>query len=241
MCEKILLVVHQAHSDPGRIATELTRLGYDLDLRRPSCGDSLPADLDGHAGAVMFGGPMSANDDHLDFIRTELDWIGSALASGKPYLGICLGAQLLARYLGGRVSTHPDGYHEIGYYPVEPVEAGHDLFERGFHAYEWHSEGFDLPRGATLLATGQHFPHQAFRYGGKVFGLQFHPEVTPPIMARWTSNEAHKLNFPGAQPQLQQLAARERFEPGVERWLGRFLRHWLGQSEGAAPLLAAAE
>ena len=92
-----------------------------------------------------------------------------------------------------------------------------------------------------MLATGQHFPHQAFHYGANAFGLQFHPEVTPDIMERWASKAADKLCLPGAQPHTHQLALRERFEPGVERWLRRFLRHWLGQSEATAPLLAAAE
>jgi GMP synthase (glutamine-hydrolysing) len=240
MSANVLLIVHQQHSDPGRVAAELQRLGYGLDLRRPSCGDALPANLEAHAGAIIFGGPMSANDEHLDFIPREMDWIGTALKSGKPFLGICLGAQLLARHLGAKVATHPEGWHEIGYYPVVPTEAGSGLFERDFHAFEWHREGFDLPRDATLLATGRHFPHQAFRVGNNAFGLQFHPEVTPEIMDRWTNRSAEKLTLPGAQSQAEQLALRERHEPGIERWLSRFLQHWLGQAERAAPMLAAA-
>ncbi|HUN52061.1 MAG TPA: gamma-glutamyl-gamma-aminobutyrate hydrolase family protein [Candidatus Sulfotelmatobacter sp.] len=241
MSAPILLVAHQAHSDPGRVASELKQLGCALDLRRPSCGDDLPADLGAHAGVVIFGGPMSANDDHLPFMRAERDLIERALAAGKPYLGICLGGQMLARHLGGRVGPHAEGYHEIGYYPVEPTAAGRDLFDPGFHAYEWHREGFDLPRGAVLLATGRHFPHQAFRYGDAAFGLQFHPEVTPAIMERWAKEATDKLTLPGAQPLAEQLPLRERFEPAIERWLNRFLRRWLRRDQAAEPLLAAAE
>ena len=98
---KILLIVHQQFSDPGRMGAKLQALGYELDLRCPMLGAPLPASMDDHEAVVVFGGPMSANDDHLDGIRAELDWIPRAVESGKPYLGICLGAQLLARAGGG--------------------------------------------------------------------------------------------------------------------------------------------
>ena len=78
MTERVLLVVHQERSDPGRVAREIFAMGYDLDVRRPSGGDPLPETMDEHSGAVIFGGPMSANDD-TDFIRTEIDWISTVL------------------------------------------------------------------------------------------------------------------------------------------------------------------
>ena len=76
-----------------------------------------------HAAAIIFGGPMSANDGD-DFIRREIDWIAVPLRENKPFLGICLGAQMLARHLGGRVFSHPDGHAEVGYYPIRPTESG---------------------------------------------------------------------------------------------------------------------
>lgn len=104
--KKILIVVHQETSDPGLVGQLLRENGYDLDIRCPAIGHSLPSTMESYSGTIVFGGPMSANDDNtLPFIRTELDWIPIALESEKPYLGICLGAQMLARVLGGKVTS----------------------------------------------------------------------------------------------------------------------------------------
>src|SRR5256885_1202758 len=123
MSEKVLIVLHQEQSTPGRVGYALRQRGYELDIRRPRFGDALPQTMAEHAGAVIFGGPQSANDPD-DFIKTEIEWIGVPLKEGKPYLGICLGAQMLAKQLGERVFTHPEGKAEVGYYPVRPTPAG---------------------------------------------------------------------------------------------------------------------
>jgi len=243
--KKILLIVHQEHSDPGRVGSQLAELGYDLDLRRPACGDALPPGIDDYAGAVVFGGPMSANDDHLPFIRTELDWITRAAHSGKPYLGICLGAQLLARGLGCKVEAHPEGMHEIGYYRLTPTRDGRHLFDEGGHFYQWHGEGFEVPSDAVLLAEGPHFRNQAFRFGKAAYGIQFHPEVTYTMVQRWTTKAAHRMVLPGAQSREEQFAKRELYDHQIAAWLQRFLRLWLGHSNESAEaeparLLAAA-
>ncbi|TIO41942.1 MAG: GMP synthase, partial [Mesorhizobium sp.] len=99
---KILIVLHQETSSPGRVGHMLLEEGFDLDIRRPPLGEELPCTLDGHAGAVIFGGPMSANDQD-EFVRRETEWLEIPLKENRPFLGICLGAQMLARYLGGRV------------------------------------------------------------------------------------------------------------------------------------------
>jgi GMP synthase-like glutamine amidotransferase len=92
----------------------LRALGHKLDIRRPRFGDTLPDTLDDHAGAVIFGGPMSANDPD-DFVRREIDWIAVPLREQRPLLGICLGAQMLAMQLGAKVAPHPEGRAQIGY------------------------------------------------------------------------------------------------------------------------------
>ncbi|MFY9840880.1 MAG: glutamine amidotransferase, partial [Xanthobacteraceae bacterium] len=102
MQNPILIVLHQEHSTPGRVGNALQKLGYPLDVRRPRFGDALPPTMAEHAAAIIFGGPMSANDGE-DFIRREIDWIGVPLRENKPFLGICLGAQLCAKHLGGKV------------------------------------------------------------------------------------------------------------------------------------------
>ena len=105
--------------------------------------------MDEHAGAAIFGGPQSANDDE-DFVKREIDWIGVPLRDKKPYLGICLGAQMMARHLGGRVYPHPQGHAQVGYYPIRPTEAGLKICpEWPDHVYQWHREGFELPAAAN--------------------------------------------------------------------------------------------
>ena len=123
MLHPILIVLHQETSTPGRIGHALRQRGYPLDVRRPRFGDPLPETMVGHAGAITFGGPMSANDT-TDFIRREIDWLSVPLKEKKPFLGICLGAQMLAHHLGSRVYRHPDGHAEVGYYPIRPTDIG---------------------------------------------------------------------------------------------------------------------
>ena len=104
MTGKALFIVHQKTSDPGRIGSLLREGGYVLDTRCPNLGDPLPETLDGHDVVVIFGGPMSANDGHVTpGIRAELDFIPTVLEAGTTLLGICLGAQLVARALGAAV------------------------------------------------------------------------------------------------------------------------------------------
>src|ERR1039457_4013259 len=89
----VLIILHQETSSPGRVGNALRALGHPLDIRRPRFGDALPETLDGHAGAVIFGGPMSANDPD-DYVRREIDWIAVPLREQRPFLGISLGAQI---------------------------------------------------------------------------------------------------------------------------------------------------
>nr|WP_228037509.1 glutamine amidotransferase [Nodosilinea sp. LEGE 06152] len=228
-----MIVVHQSTSNPGRVGDVLQALGFTLDVRCPALGQSLPATLEGHSAVVVFGGPMSANDDHLDFIRQELDWIAIALASDKPYLGICLGAQLLARTLGASVVSHPTGQREIGYYPIVPTPAGQEILPGPLVVYQWHREGFNLPVGSQLLATGSLFPHQAFRYGRRAYGLQFHPETTAAIVNHWTTEGADHLTSPGAQARTHHISQHRLYSPAVEHWLRQFLAEWIGVTGNA--------
>jgi GMP synthase (glutamine-hydrolysing) len=229
--DPVLIVLHQEHSTPGRVGYLLQRRGYPLDIRRPRFGDPLPDTMAQHAGAVIFGGPMSANDPD-DFIKQEIDWLSVPLREEKPYLGLCLGAQMLAKHLGGSVYTHPEGRAEIGYYPLLPTDDGRAFaHEAGAdwpsHVYHWHREGFHCPSGAKTLATGDDFPTQAIRVGPNAFGLQFHPEVTHAMICRWTVRAAERLALPGAQDRARQIEGRFMYDPHVRLWLDSFLTHWL--------------
>ena len=240
MLKPVLLILHQEHSSPGRVGQVLTKLGYPLDIRRPRFGDPLPETMDQHAAAVIFGGPQSANDTD-DFIKLETDWIGVPLRDKKPFLGICLGAQMMARQLGAGVYPHPHGHAEVGYYPIRPTQAGRALCaEWPDHVYQWHREGFDLVNGATSLATGhEHFPNQAFKYGDTAFAIQFHPEVTQKMMHRWLVKAEHRLALPGARPRHTHFEDRFIYDRQVDAWLDRFLDRWLASANPASTSLAA--
>jgi len=138
-------------------------------------------------GLIVMGGPMSANDD-LPGLREELRLIDLALKENSPILGICLGAQMIAKSLGSRVYCNAE--LEIGWEPVWFTEAAMEdpMFgemgspEMFFH---WHGETFDLPAGAQWLAYSKKCRHQAYRYGERVYGIQFHPEITAEMIEDW--------------------------------------------------------
>ncbi|CAL8978984.1 GMP synthase [glutamine-hydrolyzing] [Rhodoplanes serenus] len=241
MPNPVLVVLHQECSTPGRVGQFLQARGIPLDIRRPRYGDRLPETLAEHAGAIVFGGPMSANDPD-DFVKTEIDWLAVPLAEQKPLLGICLGAQMLAKQLGARVAPHPDGHVEVGYYPLRVTLDGRRVCGPWpGHVYQWHREGFELPAGARLLAEGDTFRNQAFRYGPAAYGLQFHPEVTHAMMCRWTTRGHERLSLPGAKPRLAHFADRPVYDGAVRAWLSAFLDAWLAPAQPAAHSEARAE
>ncbi|HEY7083370.1 MAG TPA: glutamine amidotransferase [Hyphomicrobiaceae bacterium] len=221
----VCIVLHDERSDPGHVGHWFRRNGYALDVRKPRYGDPLPATLAHHCGAVIFGGPMSANDKD-EFIGRETGWIGVALTEQKPLLGICLGAQMLANHLGAKVGFHAHELAEIGYYPIlttAPAQLG--AFPQ--HVYQWHREGFALAHGARLLATSTGaFPNQAFSYGSAV-AVQFHPEITYAQVHRWTGHNQGRLGMKGARARHEHIEGHLQHAPKVHAWLDRFLRRWI--------------
>ena len=240
---RILILLHQEHSTPGRVGRLLRAAGAELDVRRHSLDEPLPATLDDHDGVVVFGGPMSANDE-CEWICREISWLEKPLAAAKPFLGLCLGAQMLTRALGARVFTYSDQRAEIGYFSIKPTAAADRLCAEPFprRVYQWHRDGFDLPAGAELLAEGgENFPIQGYRFGANAVALQFHPEVTYHMMCRWTVRGQERLSLPGAQPRESHLEGWFQFDSVVERWLKAFLPRWLNGALPAAPAPALRE
>ncbi len=160
-----------------------------VEYRYHDLGEPLPQA--NHDAVIVMGGPMSANDDLPGLhngLRDELRLIERAIKEDTPLLGVCLGSQLIARALGARVYRNAE--LEIGWEPVWLTDAGKDdaIFkeiespETFFH---WHGETFDLPAGAEWLAYSEKCRHQAYRYGRRVYGIQFHPEITAEMIADW--------------------------------------------------------
>lgn len=220
--QPVLIVLHQETSSPGRVGQMLEARGHRLDIRRPVLGDALPETLAAHAGAVVFGGPMSANDPDA-YVKRETDWLAVPLAEQKPFIGICLGAQLLVNHLGGTVAGRDDGRVEIGWYPMQATPEGAALMDWPTMVYQFHREGFDLPDGCVRLAQSETYPNQAFRYGKNAWGIQFHAELTQLMMHRWAVRGAHRFDLPDAQSGKHHLQGRMLYDPPLKQWLRAFL------------------
>ena len=136
---------------------------------------------------------------------------------------------MLVNHLGGKVEGHGDGLVEIGWYPIKATEDGAALMQWPGMVYQFHREGFSLPRDATLLATSETYPNQAFRYGANAWGIQFHAELTQLMMHRWVVHGAHRFELPGAQPGRDHLGGRLIWDIHLKRWLHEFLETIFGR------------
>lgn len=209
---------------PGLLADWFDGAGWTMDLRRADRGDPLPDRLKGYDGLIVLGGPMSVHDqaEYPHLARAE-NLIREAVAERVPTLGVCLGAQLIAKALGA--SVYPNPVKEIGCHSVELTDAGvRDPLFAGLGpevlVFQWHGDTFDLPRGATLLARAPLCHHQAFQVGEVVYGLQFHLEVTAEMVVTWATAYREELNavtnlspnelcraFAAAEPELRRASA----------------------------------
>jgi GMP synthase-like glutamine amidotransferase len=183
---RVLAFRHVPFEGLGLIEPALRTRHIEVDYADLYQAGAPPPDIGPYDALIFLGGPMSVNDD-LPFLHREMEFIRQAIARRQPILGICLGAQLIARALGAAVRRN--SAKEIGWYGLHFAEAaaGDRLFdglsmETVFH---WHGETFDLPPGAELLASSGLCRNQAFRAGDRVYGLQFHLEVTPRMIADW--------------------------------------------------------
>ncbi|MGF1586458.1 MAG: type 1 glutamine amidotransferase [Bacteroidales bacterium] len=171
---------HVPFEGPGSIEPWLEANGYELTYTRFFELTDLPntREID---FLVIMGGPMSVNDeDKFPWIVLEKQFIREIIGFGKPVLGICLGAQMIASAMGARV--FPNHIKEIGWFPIHSVESGDSSlfnFPPSETVFHWHGETFDLPPGSILLAKSEGCENQAFQLGKSVIGLQFHLETTP--------------------------------------------------------------
>jgi len=190
----VLVLQHIACEPPGEYEAVLRERGAILHRVELDEGESLPPWRNFDA-IVAMGGPMSVNDDtELPWLTDEKRAIGEAVRAGVPYFGACLGVQLLAASLGARVYPGPEP--EVGVLPVTltPEGVADPLFSalpRTFPTLQWHGDTFDLPDGATRLASSPAFPNQAFRYGESAYGIQFHVEVLPEMAREWAQVPAY--------------------------------------------------
>ncbi|MCP9758045.1 type 1 glutamine amidotransferase [Aquitalea sp. S1-19] len=202
----VAIFQHYPGEGPGYFAEFAERVHLKTRLFQGYEGQMLPESCRDYAGLVVMGGPMSVRD-RLPFVEAEKRLIAEAVKLEIPVIGHCLGGQLLAEVLGGEITDNPGG-SEIGWHPLSSHEpAGAHWFGAadGVEVFHWHSENFTLPRGAQLLMSSAHCPHQAFSHGIHL-GMQFHIEMTSHMLEHWSECEdelAPHLGKPGVQEALE--------------------------------------
>lgn len=229
---KIALVIrHLAFEDLGLFERTLQAAGYDIRYLEAGMDDlswiePLTADL-----LVILGGPIGANDEaRYPFIEDELEILQTRLNSDAPTLGICLGAQLMARALGANVYAAEQ--KEIGWSPLQLTAAGKDSPLRHLDAQNtpvlhWHGDTFDLPAGAVHLAATDAVPNQAFSWKKKGLALQFHPEVTVHGMERWFIGHACEIDATENISIEQLRADSQQYGYEMDAHACAFLEAWL--------------
>jgi GMP synthase-like glutamine amidotransferase len=184
---RVLVFQHIACEHPGLLGELMRERGIAWDTVELDRGDPIPP-LAGYDALMAFGGPMNVDEeDRFPWLVAEVEAIREAVDRGLPYLGLCFGAQLLAKALGAPVTAAP--VPEVGVMPVTLTPAGRaDPILAGLPpelpVFQWHGDTFALPDGATLLASSPACRQQAFRHG-RAWGLQFHVEVTPAMVDAW--------------------------------------------------------
>lgn len=200
---KILVCQHVPHELLGTLNPLLKDVGLRIRYVNFGRHPHEEPDLAGYDGLIVLGGPMNVDEvERHPHLFTEIRLIEEALQRQIPVLGVCLGAQLIAKALGARVCR--SRVREIGWYDIAVTADGHgDCLLKHCHKsekiFQWHADTFDLPRGAVHLATSATCENQAFRFGDKVYGFQFHLEVDEPMIERW-------LKVPGNKRELEEMA-----------------------------------
>lgn len=221
---------HIAFEDLGLLAPVLEREGWDIAYREASLDDLGDGSLREAELLVVLGGPIGVYEtDSYPFLVTEIALIEQRLSRNLPVLGICLGAQLMAKALGSRVYAGP--VKEIGWGQVELTGEGaasclSPLGEADAFVLHWHGDTFDLPDGAQRLASNQHYQNQAFAHGRNALALQFHLEADPHGLEQWyVANTAElgqsKIPVPALRAETTKLA------PGRTALADRVFSRWL--------------
>ena len=210
---KILVFQHVPYEPLGTLDPLLKAAGFRIRYVNFGRDPQLRPSLDKYAALIILGGPM--NSDQIDGypnLVTEVEIIREAISRDMSILGICLGAQLLAKAIGGTVSRNAK--REIGWYDVDLTEAGETdpvlaSFARRQQVFQWHEDGIGLPSEAEHLASSPASPVQAFRYGKHAYGFQFHLEVDDSLISRWLTVPENQSTLTAEQGTIDPRKIRE--------------------------------
>ena len=192
--KRVLVIRNVSYETEGMFEGLLRDAGLDLNIVDFQQNAKAEPSLDGHAGVVVMGGPMGANDtDRFPYLLQVERLCTEAMARSVPLAGVCLGAQIMARVLGSEV--YPNPVREVGWYDLKTTRAAaEDPLFSGLDSREvvlqWHGDTFDLPEGAVLLASSPDCANQAFRYGKNGYAIQFHLEIIESMIREWVRRDA---------------------------------------------------
>ncbi|MEF2145637.1 MAG: type 1 glutamine amidotransferase [Desulfovibrionaceae bacterium] len=218
----IAVLMHVPFEDEGAIAHWAAEGGHRIERFRLFEGRPLPGPEEFDMFVAM-GGPMGAEDDQEHpYLPAERELLAQIARSGRPVLGICLGAQLLSLALGGQVTRNKQP--EIGFFGVEMTDEGlaHEVFHgfpRSFEALHWHGDTFSIPDGAVHAASSIACAYQAFVHGERAVGLQFHLEAAPATLDRLLAHCADELVDAPFVQDRETLLANERHFNDMNRLL----------------------
>lgn len=196
--KKILVLQNADCENLGTFESAIKNKGIGYQYKHLYNFEKVPFDLKGYSGLIILGGPMNVYETKkYPFLVDEERIINEAIKKDIPTLGICLGAQLIAKAAGAKVFAGKK--KEIGWYPIVLTESGMNDslfagFEKEITVFQWHGDTFDLPLYAKRLAGSELFPNQAFRIGKKIVGLQFHLEVTGKAIYNWMEEYKEELD-----------------------------------------------
>jgi len=227
-----VLILQQVEYEPASLIEEVLNAAGIETVTLFTHTDSIPIAMRNYSGLVIMGGFMSANDTHLEYINKQIQLLEWCIKWNFPVLGVCLGAQLLAKAAGAEVFVSP--VREIGWYPLHPTFMVHedplfkDLLATGISVLQWHGETYSLPYEARLLATCPDVLGQAFRIGSNQYGLQFHTEITIDLIKEWLEKGQCEKEFLGEDGVRQLLNESVVLLPVARAFCRTMVSSWIG-------------